>query len=163
MRNQESIFKNRDIILLTKFHIVKVIVFPVVAYGYESWNIKKIECQRTDAFKFGGWRRHLRVPWTTWREPVNPKWNQSWILIGRTDVEPDAPTAWPPDMKSQLIGKDPDAGKNWGTNEKGQQRMRWLDGITDSMNLSLDKLWAIVKYREVTCCSSWDYNESDIT
>ena len=80
--------------------------------------------------------------------PVNPKGCQPWIFIGRTDAEAEAPILWPPDVKSQLIGKDPDAGKDWGQEEKGWQKLRWLDGIPDSTAMSLSKLWEIVKDRE---------------
>ena len=73
-------------------------------------------------------------------KPLNPKGNQPWIFIGRSEAEAEAPVLWLPDVKSQLIGKDPDAGKDWGQEKQGQQRIKWLDGITDSMGMSLSKL-----------------------
>ena len=100
-------------------------------YSSESWPIKKAECRRMDAFE-KCWRRLLRVPWTAKRS-VNPKGSQPWIFIGRTDAKAEAPILWPPVVKGRLIGKDPDAGKDWRQEEKGQQRMTWLDGITNSM------------------------------
>ena len=81
-------------------------------------------------------------------KPVKPKGNQPWIFIGRTDAEAEAPVLGPPDVKSRLIGKDPDAGKDWRQKRRGWQRMRWLDSITDSMGMNLSKLREIVKDRE---------------
>ena len=112
MTNLDSILKSRSITLPTKVRLVKAMVFPIVMYGCESWTIKKAECQRIDAFQLRCWRRLLRIPWTA-RSPVHSKGNQSWIFIGRTDVEAEAPILWPPDVKNWLIGKDPDAGKDW--------------------------------------------------
>ena len=117
MTNLDSILKSRDIILPTKVHLVKGIVFPVVMYGCESWAIKKVEHQRTDAFELWCWRRLLRVLWTATR--VYPKGNQSWMFIGRTDAKAETPILWPPDVKNRLIGKDPDAEQDWRQEEKG--------------------------------------------
>ena len=118
-----------------KVHLVKVMVFPVVMYGCESWSIKNAECQRTDTFELWCWRRLLESPLDCKRiKPVHPKGNQSWVFIGRTDAEVETPILWPPDAKSQLIGKDPDSGKDWRQEEKGMtadevvEWHHWLDG-----------------------------------
>ena len=102
MTNLDRILKGRDITVSTKVRLVTSIVFPVVMYGYESWTVKKADCQRIDAFELGCWRRLLRVLWTARRSthPVHPKGDQSWVFIGRTDAEAETPILWPPDAKS---------------------------------------------------------------
>ena len=117
MTNLDSMFKSRDITLPTKVHLVKAMVFPVVIYGCESWAIKKTERQRINAFELWYWRRLLSPLDCKEIQPVHPKGNQPWIFTGRTDAE--APIFWPPDAKNRLTRKDPDAGKDWGQEEKG--------------------------------------------
>ena len=120
MTNLDSILKGRDITLPTKVHLVKAMVFPVVMYGCEHWTIKKAESWRIDDFELWCWRRLLRFPWPVRRSnPDHPKGNQFWMFIGRTGIEVETPILWPPDVKSWLIWKDPDAGKDWGQEEKG--------------------------------------------
>jgi len=119
MTNQDSILKSRDIILPTKFRLVKAMVFPVVVYGCESWTIKKAERWRIDAFELWCWRRLESLLDCKKIQLINPKGNQSWIFIGRTDTEAEIPILWPPDVKNWLIRKDPDAGKDWRQEEKG--------------------------------------------
>ena len=117
MTNLDSVLKNRNITLLTNVRLVKALVFPVVMNGYENWTIKKAEDRRTNGFELWCWRRLLDYKEI---KPVNPKWNQSWIFIGRTDAEAETPILWPPDAKNWVIGKDPDAGKDWRQHEKGR-------------------------------------------
>ena len=101
MTSLDSILKNKDITLSIKVHLVKAMVFSVVMYECESWTIKKAEHQRIDAFELWCWRRLLRVPWTARRSNQSiPKGDQSWMFIGRTDVEAETPVLWPPDEKS---------------------------------------------------------------
>ena len=108
--NLDSILKSRDITLPTKVHLVKAMVSPEVMYGCESWTIKKAECWRIDAFELWCWRSLLESSLDCKEiQPVHPKGNQSWIFIGRTDAETEAPILWPPDVKNWLLGKDPDA------------------------------------------------------
>ena len=145
MKNLDSVLKSRDITLPTKVHLVKSMVVPVVMYGCKRWTIKKAECQRIDAFEQWCWRRLLRVPLDSKEiKPVHPKGNQSWIFTGRTNAKAKTPILWPLDGKSQLIGKDPDAGKDWGQEEKGTTEDKLLDAITDSRGMSLSRLWESV-------------------
>ena len=103
MTNLGIILKSRDINLPTKVCLVKAMVFPVVMYGCESWTVKKVECCRIDAFELWCWRRLLRVPWTARRSNQSILKDQSWLFIGRTDMEAETPRLWPPHAKSSLI------------------------------------------------------------
>ena len=139
--NLDSILKSRNITLPTKVCLVKALVFPLVMYGCKIWTIKRAEHQIIDAFELWYWKRLLDLD-CKGIQPVHPKGNQPWIFSGRTDAEAEATillATWCKELTH--FWKDPDVGKDWRQEEKGRQRMRQLDGITDSMNMSLSKLW----------------------
>jgi len=164
MTNLDSIFKSRDITLPTKVHLVKAMVFPVVMYGFESWTVKKSEHRRTDAFEPWCWRRFLSPLDCKMIQPVHSKGDQSWVFFGRNDAKAETPVLWPPHMKSWLIGKDSDAGRYWGQEEKGTtedemagwhhqldgREFEWIPRVGDGQV-------------GLACCSSWGCKESEMT
>ena len=140
-------------------------VFPVVMYGCEGWTVKKVEHRKIDAFELWCWRRLFESPLGCEEiQAVHPKGNQSWVFIGRTEVEAETPILWPPDGKSWSIWKDSDAGKDWGQEEKGMTEdemvgwyhwlnahgFGWTPGGADGQG-------------GLVCCGSWGHKESDMT
>ena len=154
MSDLDHVLKSRNLTVSTKVHIVRVMVFPVVKYGCDSWTIKKAECQRTDAFILWNWRRLLRVPWTSRRsnqsilKEINPEYSLEGLMLK---------------LKLQCFGhlmrrddsleKTLMLGKTEGQRRRGWKRMKWLDGITDSVDMNLRKLRERDGQRSLACCS----------
>ena len=164
--NLDSILKSRDITLPTKVRLVKAMVFPVVMYGCESQTVMKAKHRRIDAFELWCWKRLWRIPWTARRSnpSILKEIDRSWVFTGRTDAKAETPILWPPHVKSWLTGKDSDAGRNWGQEEKGKtedemagwhhrldgHECEWTPGVGDGQG-------------GLVCCDSWGCKESDTT
>ena len=158
--NLDSILKSRDIALPTMVHLVKAVVFPVIIYGWENWTTKKAERQRTVVLE-----KTLENPLDCKEiQPVHPKEDQSWVFVGRTDVEAETPILWPPDAKSWFIWKEPDAGNDWRQEENGTTEDEMV-GCNHRLNGHEFGLTPDVGDGQggLVCCGPWGCKESDMT
>ena len=165
MTNLDSILKSRDITLSTKVHLVKAIVFPVVMYACESWTVKKAERQKNWCFWTVVLGKTLESPLDCKEvQPVHSKEDQSWVFFGRNDAKAETPVLWPSHAKSWLTGKDSDAGRDWGQEEKEttEDEMagwhHWLDGRESEWTPGVGD-----GQGGLASCDSWGHKESDTT
>ena len=163
MTNLDSTLKSTDITLPTKVHLVKAMVFPVLMYGCESWTIRKAECRRIDAFELWCWRDSWESLGLQGDPAVHSKGDQPWVFFGRADAKAETLILWPPNVKNLLIGKDLDAGKDGGQEEKGMDNRGWNGWMASPTQCT----WIPINSRsgdeqgDLACCSPCSRKELD--